>query len=252
MENGVLNQSGRAESLYIIIPAYNEEATIEKVLEDWYPVVSGHDGGGRSRLVVIDDGSRDRTAEIVRAFAAEHPLILIKTKTNGGHGAAIRYGYQYALDEGADWIFQTDSDGQTLAGEFEPFWQARQDADLVIGWRHRRMDGAARILVSRVLRLVVKLTFGVSLRDVNTPYRLMRSDALAGLMPYVPDGFSLTNVLLSALFMKAGKRVVTLPITFRARQGGVNSINMRRITAIGLHAVREFRRISREFDCRDS
>ena len=67
-------------------------------------------------------------------------------KPNGGHGATVLYGYKYALKNGADYIFQTDSDGQTLPEEFEPFWKRRQKYDMVIGWRKDRQDGISRVL----------------------------------------------------------------------------------------------------------
>ena len=121
--------------LYMVIPAYNEEANIRRVLEDWYPVLERHDGGGRSRLVVVDDGSRDGTRRILDEFAREHPLLIPLTRKNGGHGAAVLYGYRYAIAHGADYIFQTDSDGQTLPEEFEPFWERRSRYAMVIGDR---------------------------------------------------------------------------------------------------------------------
>ena len=111
------------DCLYIVIPAYNEEENIRRVLEDWYPVVERHGGGGASRMVVVDDGSRDGTRKILDEFAAEHPLLVPLTKENGGHGAAVLWGYRYAIQNGADYVFQTDSDGQTLPEEFEPFWE---------------------------------------------------------------------------------------------------------------------------------
>ena len=110
------------ESLYIVIPAYNEEENIKHVIQDWYPVVERHAAGGVSRLLVIDDGSRDRTYEILQEFCESYPLLEVVTKPNAGHGATLLFGYHYALKHGADYIFQTDSDGQTLPEEFEPFW----------------------------------------------------------------------------------------------------------------------------------
>jgi len=242
------------ESLYIVIPAYNEEATIRRVIGDWYPVAEAAARKERadfpqcqpaSRLVIIDDGSRDRTAEIVRDLAREHPLILLKTKENGGHGSAVRFGYQLAIDAGADWIFQTDADGQTLSSEFGRFWKARHRADMVIGWRKDRQDGLLRQVVSQVLRLVVRVTLGVSLIDPNTPYRLMSAESLAEILPLIPKDADLTNVLTAALYKKLGFKILYKRITFRPRQGGVNSINLKRIIRIGLKAVREFAVIGR-------
>ena len=107
------------DKLYVIIPAYNEEANIEQVIKQWYPIVEEYNG----QMVIIDDGSTDRTYDILRHKEKECPLLTAISKRNGGHGATILYGYQYALEHHADYIFQTDSDGQTLPEEFEAFWK---------------------------------------------------------------------------------------------------------------------------------
>ena len=163
--------------LYIVIPAYNEEANIRQVIREWYPVIEAHPGGGASRMVVIDDGSRDGTFEILKEEAEEHPMLTPVTRTNSGHGATVLYGYRYALEHHADYVFQTDSDGQTRPEEFEPFWKERENCQMVIGWRNARQDGFGRIVTTRVLRLVVTLCFHVRIRDANTPYRLMQAGA---------------------------------------------------------------------------
>ena len=115
------------DKLFIVIPAYNEEENIRQVVEDWYPVVEKHNGGGESRLVIIDDGSKDSTFDILKSCAEDKPLLLPLTKPNGGHGATVLYGYRYALDHDADYVFQTDSDGQTLPEEFQPCWAEREN-----------------------------------------------------------------------------------------------------------------------------
>ncbi len=234
------------ETLFIVIPAYNEEANIRQVIEDWYPVVEKYHGDQKSRLVIIDDGSKDRTYQIVQEYAAARPLLTPVTKKNGGHGPAVLTGYNYALEHGADYIFQTDSDGQTLPEEFDPFWEQKNDWDMLIGLRKGRQDGFSRIVVTKTLKAVIRLCFGVSAADANTPYRLIRSDVLKKYISLIPQDFFLSNVLLSVIFEKKGCRVKYLPITFRPRQGGVNSINLKRIVKIGIKALRDFRQINRQ------
>lgn len=236
------------ESLYIVIPAYNEEENIERVIRDWYPVVERHGADGRSRLLVIDDGSRDRTYQILQEYCDKFPLLEAVTKPNAGHGATILYGYYYALEHGAEYIFQTDSDGQTIPEEFEMFWEQRKQYDFLIGRRWHRQDGKSRVFVTRVLRLVIQLTFKVWTEDANTPYRLMRGNTLRQVLRQVPEGFHLSNVLISVLYSKGPYRVKYLPITFRPRQGGVNSVNFRKIFRIGWQAWREFRRIEKSLE----
>ena len=234
------------DRLFIVIPAYNEEANIRQVIEDWYPVVEKHNGDGRSRLVIIDDGSKDSTYSILKEYAEERPLFQPLTKPNGGHGATVLYGYHYALEHGADYIFQTDSDGQTIPEEFEPFWRQRQQYDMVIGWRKGREDGAARVFTTKVLKGVIRLCFGVSVRDANTPYRLMKAEVLRKDIGLIPENFNLSNVLISVIFTKKKRKIKYIPITFRPRQGGVNSVNMKNIFRTGKQALRDFRRINRE------
>ena len=138
------------DKLYIVIPAYNEQDNIEDVVKDWYPVVEQR--GADSRLVIIDDGSKDATYAKLLELAKDRPQLEPLHKENGGHGATILFGYQYAIDQGADYIFQTDSDGQTLPEEFDAFWEKRADYDMVIGHRKGRQDGFSRVVVTKVLK----------------------------------------------------------------------------------------------------
>jgi len=228
------------DKLYIIIPAYNEDANIRQVIEDWYPVVEAHNGDGASRLVIIDDGSKDNTYAIMQEYAKDLPLFHPMTKPNGGHGATVLYGYNYALENGADYVFQTDSDGQTLPAEFPPFWEQRENYDMVIGWRNSRQDGASRVFVTKTLKWVIKCCFGVTVTDANTPFRLMKADTMRQYIGLIPKDFNLSNVILSVIYAKKGCKVKYLPITFRPRQGGVNSINFKKIVKIGRQAWKDF------------
>lgn len=231
------------DKLYIVVPAYNEEENIETVVGDWYPVVEKV--GGESRLVIIDDGSKDTTYQKMQELAKTRPMFLPVSKQNEGHGATVLYGYQYALKEGADYVFQTDSDGQTLPEEFWPFWEKREDYAMVIGHRKGRQDGASRVFVTKTLKLVCRICFHVTVTDANTPFRLMQAGTLAENMKLVPEKFNLSNVILSVIYAKKKQKVLYLPITFRPRQGGVNSINLKKIFKIGKKALHDFRMINR-------
>ena len=119
------------EKLYIVIPAYNEQDTIEQVAREWHEVVANI--SKESKLVIINDGSKDNTYEKLCHLKESLPQLEPLTKQNEGHGATLLYGYQYALDHGADYIFQTDSDGQTLPSEFGVFWEKRHDYSVSLG-----------------------------------------------------------------------------------------------------------------------
>ena len=146
------------EKLYIIIPAYNESDNIKNCVDDWYPVIEAHDQDGGSRLVIINDGSKDDTYQILLDLAKDRPLLLPLTKENGG---TVLYGYRYAIEKGADYIFQTDSDGQTNPAEFEQFWNERNEYDAVIGNRVERGDGKQRKFVENTVCFLLRLIFGV-------------------------------------------------------------------------------------------
>ena len=234
------------DTLYIVIPAYNEEATILSVINQWYPIVEKV--GGDSRLVIVNDGSKDSTLSLVQQAAIIRPRLVPLDKENGGHGAAVLFGYQYALEHGADYVFQTDSDGQTLPEEFQAFWEQRQDYDLIIGHRKGRQDGLSRVVVTKTLKAVIAACFGVSVRDANTPYRLMSAQTLRENIQLIPEGFNLSNVILTVVYTKKHMRILYIPITFQPRQGGVNSINLPKICRIGAKALSDFRRINREIN----
>ena len=232
--------------LYIIIPAYNEEENIEKVIKEWYPIIEHHNGNGDSRLVVIDDGSKDSTYRIVKKCAQSMPLIEPVTKSNSGHGPSVLFGYHYAIEKGADYIFQTDSDGQTVSDDFQQFWEEREQYDMIIGNRNKREDGFIRVIVTKVLKFTIRLCFGVSIKDANTPFRLMKADTLKQYIKQIPNDFNLSNVLISVIYAKKNLAVKYIPITFHARQGGVNSINLKKIIGIGKKAWKDFRIINEE------
>lgn len=237
-----------ADTLYIVIPAYNEQANIESVVKDWHPIVKKY-GSPHSRLVVIDDGSKDQTYSILQKLKTKYPLLEPLTKKNGGHGATLLFGYKYALKNKADYIFQTDADGQTLPSEFDDFWQLRKNYDIVIGHRSGRKDGFSRVLVTRTLRWVIKLIFGVWVLDANTPFRLMKAKGLKENLKYVPKDFNLSNVILQIAYTKRqSQKVKYLKVTFRPRQGGVNSINLKKIFSIGKKALKDFKQINRNLE----
>ncbi len=236
----------RKDCLYIVIPAYNEEENITDVINGWYPVVEKY-GSKKSKLVILNDGSKDNTSKVVKELKKSRPLLEVVDKENSGHGSTVLYGYKYALDNGADYIFQTDSDGQTLPSEFKNFWKLRKDYDMVIGHRNKREDGISRVFVTKVLKLVIKVAFKESVVDANTPFRLMNKSSLEDCMSLIPEDFNLSNVVLSVVYQKKNYKVKYLPVTFRPRQGGVNSINLKKISGIGKKALKDFKNINNSF-----
>lgn len=226
-------------TLYLVMPAYNEELNIEKVVRSWYSVLA--ETSDDSRLVVADSGSTDRTHELLVNLQEELPQLIILEKTGKQHGPKLMALYRFALEKGADYVFQTDSDGQTDPKEFRSFWERRDRYDAVIGNRIDRGDGWQRAAVERVVCQLLRHYFGVKVPDANAPFRLMKIRVLEKYLDRLPKDYALPNIMLTA-FMAAGEEhVLFREITFRERAGGENSINIRRIFRIGSEALREFR-----------
>ena len=236
------------DKLYIIIPAYNESENIEALINDWYPVIENHNGDGNSRLVVINDGSKDNTYELLQDLAKTRPLLEPMTKPNGGHGPTLIFGYKHAIAQRADYIFQTDSDRQTNPEEFETFWKMRKKYDAVIGARPHRQDGFSRKFVEHVLLVILRLTFGVKIPDSNAPFRLMKRELVEKYLDKMPEDFNLPNVMLTTYFAYFKENIRFREITFKPRQGGVNSINIKKIVKIGWKALKDFRNLKKHIN----
>ena len=232
--------------LAVVMPVYNEAANIEAVLSEWFSCL---------RIVcpnfvlfAVNDGSKDETAKILASLKKElGPRLRVVNKTNSGHGLTCREGYELALAEGAKWIFQIDSDGQCDPAFFHTLYRNRPEQDCVFGYRRTRDDGLGRVIISYCCRLSLWLVTGTYLTDPNVPYRLMRAKALRKALRRVPADFELQNIGLTFVLKQQPHLAWKyFPIHFRARRGGENSINYRKIAKMGINLLRDFRRITHE------
>lgn len=232
------------DSLYLVMPAYNEEENIESVVRDWYPALSGKSAA--SRMVIADSGSSDGTHRILEALQAEFPQLEILSDTGKQHGPKLMALYAYAIENGADYVFQTDSDGQTNPAEFDAFWNLRERYDGIFGHRKHRGDGKARAFVERVVCFLLNVYFGVRVPDANAPFRLMRTASVAKYLPRMAPDYNLPNIMLTTFFSHYGENIAFREITFKPRQGGVNSIDLPKIVKIGWKALGDFRAFKRD------
>ena len=226
------------DSLCIVMPAYNEEANIKEVVEAWYPILE--DKGKKSRLVVADSGSTDKTHAILEKLQESLPNIEIMSETDKQHGPKLIALYDYAIKNEIDYIFQTDSDGQTNPMEFEVFWNLRNQYDVILGNRQKRGDGKVRTFVELIVCLLLKLYFGIKVPDANAPFRLMKTDIAAKYLYKMPSTYSLPNIMMTTYFVHYKERVRFIPISFMSRKNGKNSVNMPRIIKTGMNALNDF------------
>jgi glycosyltransferase involved in cell wall biosynthesis len=220
------------ERLYVVMPIYNEEASVAEVVREWKAcleqVAPDH------RILILNDGSKDNTAEILAGIAASTPGIEVINKPNSGHGRTCIYGYGEAIARGARWVFQIDSDGQCDPRYFASVWARRATHLAILGQRVDRDDGLARKFISLFCRVATHVATGVPVRDPNVPYRLVRADVLAAAVRDFPADFGLSNILVAVIVQKGlGRRMAFEPIGFRDRTGGEPSVKWMKFVTEG-------------------
>lgn len=117
-----------------------------------------------------------------------------------------------------------------------------------MGFRPVRGDGKGRKMVENVLRTYVWFFFHVWVPDANAPFRLMRASVVKKYLGVMPSDFNLPNAVLAACFSKFHEKVKYIDITFKPRQGGVNSINLKKIIKIGWKAINDFWKIKKKIN----
>ena len=226
------------DSIYIVMPAYNEEANIKEVVKKWYPLLDGK--SEKSRLWVADSGSVDRTHEILLGLKDDYPKLEIVSDCEKQHGPKLIRLYKKSIEDDVDYVFQTDSDGQTDPKEFDDFWKKRKEFDAILGNRTKRGDGKLRALVEKVVCILLCLFFGVKVPDANAPFRLMKVSMLKKYIDRFSETYNLPNIMLTCFFAYYKEKICFCEISFGARKAGKNSINIRRIAGIGIKAVKDF------------
>lgn len=212
--------------LMVVMPVYNEQASIRKVVREWFEEISNWTSN--FVFVIIDDGSTDDSPTVLRELQLQFgDRLEIISRSNRGHGQTCLQGYRLACERQVPYVLQLDSDGQCDPQYFFRFWRLRDKCDVIYGRRARRDDGIRRILASLVLKLVLLVKTQVWCVDANVPYRLMRTAILTPLLPRIPESFFLSNVALAVLLRKTPSiSQAAIPIRFRERYGGEPSVQL--------------------------
>lgn len=235
------------DTLYIVMPAYNEEANIENVVKQWYPILKGK--GEASRLEIADNGSTDRTHAILENLQERgYSQLEILSDSDRYHGPKVIALYEYAIKNHSDYIFQTDSDGQTNPLEFDEFWKLREQYAGIFGNRTVRGDGKDRAFVEKVVCFLLRLYFGVKVPDANAPFRLMKAETVGKYLNKLPSDYNLPNIMLTTYFSYYGENITFKEISFKPRQAGKNSINIAKIVKIGWEALKDFYQLKQKMN----
>lgn len=206
-----------APSISVVLPAYNEEAVIERTVRHVADVLTRL--SDEFEIIVTNDGSRDRTGEILADLAAAEPALHLRTVTherNQGYGAALASGFDAARK---DLIFMTDGDKQfdvTELGGFLPHMDA--GTDLVIGWRKKRADPPLRLLNAWGWKLLVNSLFGYTARDVDCAFKLFRRTVWESLTVNARGATFSAELMIKA--RRLGFRVKELPVGHFPRTAG--------------------------------
>jgi glycosyltransferase involved in cell wall biosynthesis len=161
----------KLRSLSVFFPAYNDAATIPSMVMSAF--LTAQEITGDFEIIVVNDGSMDRTAELLNELQRLYPQVRVITHPqNQGYGAALRTGFSSARKE---WIFYTDGDAQYDPRELVKLVGALETGiDVVNGYKIERSDPLHRIIIGRLYHHIVRIIFGFRLRDVDCDYRLMR------------------------------------------------------------------------------
>lgn len=202
------------EELVIVTPVFNEFLIIEQFVKDWSTYIRSLNISFEFRI--YDDGSTDKTAEIIKRILPLYPELKYYFQKNSGHGPTITKAYQQSL--AYTWIFQIDSDHELPVDVFGELWNQRSSFDLLMGIRTQRNAPFFRRALTRIATITVGLFFGKGLSDINIPYRLIRTEKLIEFLPENHSSNFAPNVLMTAFAIKNKWRIKTLPVTHNARK----------------------------------
>jgi glycosyltransferase involved in cell wall biosynthesis len=223
------------------MPAYNEQAAIENAVGDI--VANVLPALPDTEILVVDDGSRDRTGAILDALALREPRLRVVHKPNRGHGSAIIAGADAAR---GDWLFFIDSDRQISLESFPKLWaEIDSGAGAAFGVRRRRNDPRLRLWLTALIRAVLRATFGVDLYDANVPYKLVRRADWQLARKAIADDTLAPSLFLALFLARRGVRIAQIDVPHRERATGEVSIKRWKLFRFCLTAfgqLRSFRR----------
>jgi glycosyltransferase involved in cell wall biosynthesis len=208
-----VNNVVRAVSAFF--PCYNDEPTIGRMVTTVHETLDSlgipHD------ITVVDDASSDRSREVLHELATALPMLrIIEHPTNRGYGGALLSGLAAARNE---WVFYTDGDAQYDPAQIALLIEhARDDIDIVQGYKIRRSDPLKRKIIGRVYHHTVAFLFRLRLRDVDCDFRLMRREVLDNIELVNQSGVICVEMMRK--LQDAGARIVEVPVSHYPRLHG--------------------------------
>jgi len=205
--------------LSVIMPAYNEAdciaVAVAEVSRDVLDLVP------EAELVVVNDGSKDRTGAILDEIAAADPRVRVIHQPNGGHGRALRAGLDAAQGE---YLFLIDSDRQIPLQAFANLWEEAKRGDGAFGIRVERNDPRLRLILTRLIRYSLAILFGAKIYDANIPFKVIRRQVWEEARPLIPADTLAPSLFLAVFAIRTGCTLAFREVPHRERETGVVSI----------------------------
>lgn len=204
-------------NLSIVFPAYNEEENIGPALEKALHYLQKHQG----QVIVVNDGSKDHTQNIIDTFVQKYPgkVRSILHPTNKGYGATLRDGF---LANTTDWVFYTDSDLQFEIDEIDLLLPFTTNADLVIGYRKNRQDPKLRIFLAWGYNRLIRLVFGLKVRDIDCAFKLFRKEVFQKIS--IESNRFLVDAEMLIKSKRAGLKIAEVGVTHKLRERGQSTV----------------------------
>jgi glycosyltransferase involved in cell wall biosynthesis len=219
------------KELVIIIPVYNESKIIKKVIQDWTDLLTNLKIN--YEINIYNDGSTDNSLQILREIEAQNNRIKIIDKKNSGHGSTILEGYIDSSDD-FEWIFQIDSDNEIGTESFIKLWDNRDKYDFLIGKRKYQKKIIIRRIISYIAQKLIYIVCGNGIKDVNCPYRLMRTKIFKKYFLNIPKNTFAPNILISGIVNKNNISYYEEEIQHIERQTGTVSIKRLKLLKVSI------------------
>jgi glycosyltransferase involved in cell wall biosynthesis len=228
------NPAGKPAGLSVFFPAYNDSGTIASMVIR--AVQAASELTPDYEVIVVNDGSQDATPEIIDELARTYPRVrAVHHPRNRGYGGALQTGFRSATK---DLIFYTDGDAQYDPAELRDLWaRMTPEADLVNGYKISRSDPLHRIVIGRLYHHIVKLLFGLTVRDVDCDFRLMRRRIFERINLEKTSGVICLEMMKK--ITDGGFRIVEVPVHHYHRAFGKSQFfNFRRIAKTAVDVLR--------------
>jgi glycosyltransferase involved in cell wall biosynthesis len=225
-------EANTSEGISLVIPVYNEEENIKRAVHDGLSMLSQL--ATDFEIIIVESGSIDNSAAVVDQLAKENERAkVIHQEKKLGLGSALKEGFSAAQYE---YIFYTDGDNAFRMSEFIRGFPLLEEADLVCGYRVNRQDPPVRAFYSKVFNFLMRILFGVKVRDVQIGFKLMRNSIFQKVKLGADSMFIDAELLIKV--QRAGCRITELGVEYIGNPLGKSSVTFRDVLKIAWDLIR--------------